>query len=92
MVSRCRRIIAWALVICIAGLFWLAKLSSSYRQCDSAYKQDAAYHEATNSQQERIRRFVICEGEFFDANKEAVTAAATVAIAAFTLILWLATS
>jgi hypothetical protein len=84
---------AWALILCAAASFLgLAKLSPSYRQCDAEHKQSPRNQETANSQQERARRFIICEGAFFDANKEAVTAAATVAIAAFTLILWLATS
>jgi len=81
-----------AFIFVIIGALWLAKLSPSYRECDANRKQDPAYHESANSQAERARRFVICEGAFFDANKEAITAGATIAIAIFTLVLWLATS
>ncbi len=92
MPRRLRDTIAWTLFIfVIAGLLWLAKLSPSYRECDADYKQHPAYSESTNSHKERIRRFVLCEGAFFDANHDAITAIATLAIAIFTLTLWRAT-
>src|SRR6267154_4374112 len=92
MHARWRVIAPWICVVGVLGALWLPKLSPSYKQCDAHEKQYAATEKARNSQEERARRFVICEGAFVDANREAITAAATVAIAAFTLVLWLATS
>jgi hypothetical protein len=86
------RVALAASIFAVIGAVWLVKLSPSYRECDANRKQDPAYHESANSQGERARRFVICEGAFFDANKEAITALATIAIAGFTLTLWLATT
>jgi hypothetical protein len=79
------------LLFAFAGALWLGKLSPSYRQCDANNKQGHAYNESANSQQERTRRFIVCQGAFFESNREAVTAVATVFIAVFTLTLWLAT-
>src|SRR5947207_8215761 len=84
MHARWRVIAPWICVVGVLGALWLAKLSPSYKQCDAHEKQYAATEKARNSQEERARRFVICEGAFVDANREAITAAATVAIAAFT--------
>src|SRR6185312_6761405 len=87
-----RSALAIALIVCAIGAaLWAAKLSHSYQECDASYKHGYAYPENANSQQERARRFIVCEGAFFDANKEAITAGATIAIAVFTLVLWLAT-
>ena len=84
MHARWRVIAPWICVVGVLGALWLAKLSPSYKQCDAHEKQYAATEKARNSQEERARRFVICEGAFVGANREAITAAATVAIAAFT--------
>ena len=85
-------VIAGVVLFCASvGGLWLAKISPSYQDCDAYYKQGSAYEESPNSQKERVRRFVRCEGKFFDANKEAIAAGATTVIAWFTLALWLAT-
>jgi hypothetical protein len=91
MLKRPHVVIA-GFIFAAIGALWLAKLSPSYRECDGNRKRDPAFHASANSQAERARRLVICEGAFFDANKEAITALATIAIAGFTLTRWLATT
>jgi hypothetical protein len=83
-------------------LLFIGAFVASERAFSPAFQQCIAAHENNNdggSAEKNpslfgvtIDRYVRCSGEFIEANKEAITALATVIIAAFTGTLWVATS
>jgi hypothetical protein len=79
-----------AVLIAVAALIYLATLSSSYRQCDSDRQQGYSQYGEPNFF-EKSGTLIVCEGATIDANGELLTALGTLAVASFTLTLWLAT-
>jgi hypothetical protein len=93
-----RALLAWAcFTLALAAFAWIGTLSPSYQKC-------ATQHESRNGQNKksdlhdpvtkgsRVPLFLLCEGAFIDENNGTLTALATIAIAAFTLTLWRATT
>lgn len=84
-----KRILSWgALVLAVCLLLGAATLSSSYRDCD-ANRQKTYAQKNKPDFLEKSGTFIVCEGVSGDANGELLTALATIAVAAFTLTLWL---
>ena len=98
MLKRRRSFLTGAcFVFALAALALIGTFSPSYQKC-------AADHERTQAQNEQpdlhkhvagrvhIPLFWLCEGAFIDENNGTLGALATIAIAAFTLTLWRATT
>jgi hypothetical protein len=98
MLKHSRSFLAGAFfVFVLVALALIGTLSPSYQKC-------AADHERNHGQNEQhdlheaiadrvhIPAFLLCEGAFIDENNGTLTALATIAIAAFTLTLWRATT
>jgi hypothetical protein len=84
-------------VLALAALTLIGTLSPSYQKCAADHQRDHAQNEQPNlhegiASHAQIPVLLICEGAFIDANNGTLTALATIAIAAFTLTLWLATT
>ena len=76
--------------IVLVGMFVFIErtFSTTFQQCvakNSSAPQSSAFGVTVDS-------YVRCTGEFIDDNGEAITALATIVIAAFTFTLWVATS
>ena len=98
MIKHSRTFLAstcFALVL--AAFAWIGTLSPSYQKCTADHEghygqgeQSDLHKTISNSPQ--IPLFLLCEGAFIDENNGTLTALATIAIAAFTLTLWRATT
>jgi hypothetical protein len=100
MLNRSRGFLAIALFVFGAAVIaWAGIYSPSFQKCNTGYESSNPQNPTSDSDQpivtlgrsERLWRFAHCEGVFLDENSAAITAIATLAIAAFTLTLWLAT-
>lgn len=86
--------------LAIAALAWAGIFSPSYQECYAAHERSDSHDPKANADQpvsrltlgQHLWRFAQCEALFLNENNGAVTALATIAIAGFTLILWIATS
>jgi hypothetical protein len=93
-----RTFLAWAVfVFVLAALALIGTHSSSYQKCAADYERDYAHDEQSNlykgiAIRGKIAAILICEGAFIDENNGTLGALATIAIAAFTLTLWRATT
>ena len=77
--------------ICLAGVVlvsWASTHSSSYEVCEQERYSSGTETVAFNKE---IAYFLVCEGVTIDSNGELLTALGTIAIAVFTLTLWLVT-
>jgi hypothetical protein len=85
----------FALVLAALGL--IGTFSSSYQKCTSDEERNHSQNKQSNLDENissaiQIPVFWLCEGKFIDENNGTLTALATIAIAAFTLTLWRATT
>jgi hypothetical protein len=79
-------------VLGVAGLLWALTFSPSFQNCHAAADQNNVKKEQQSTVPVGVWQIVRCEAVSLNENNGAVTAVATLAIAGFTLILWLATS
>lgn len=93
MLRRSHAILATVLfVLGVAALVWALTFSPSFQNCHVATDQNNARREQQSAIPVGVWHIVRCEAVSLNENNGAVTAVATLAIAGFTLILWLATS
>jgi hypothetical protein len=93
MLGRSHFFLATALfVLGLAGVGWALTFSPSYQNCRAAADQNDAKKEQQSAIPVGVWHLIRCEAVSLNENNGTVTAVATIAIAAFTLILWLATS
>jgi hypothetical protein len=93
MLGRSHAILATVLfVLGVAALVWALTFSTSFQNCHAAADQNNAKKEQQSAIPVGVWHIVRCEAVSLNENNGAVTAVATLAIAGFTLILWLATS
>jgi hypothetical protein len=101
MLKYARTLLVWCcvtLVLTIAA--WGATYSPSYRKCVSDHANHKGGDKGSNLNEsiasgsgvEVLPVFLLCEGAFIDENNGTITALATLAIAAFALTLWRATT
>jgi len=84
-----KRFLSWgALAISIVLLLSIATQSGSYKACQVDHEKSYGKLELPLIF-EVAETFVVCEGVAGDANGDLLTALATIAVAAFTLTLWL---
>lgn len=87
--------VGWGLLVLVVYLL-IATHSSSFHECFEAEKGKSSYHQLGEGRSglgvlARFRLHQTCVGAFTDGNKEAITALATLLIAAFTITLSIAT-
>jgi len=75
-------------ILCVVLLGFLGTLSSTFQQCDGGRSAGYSQKEQPNFR-EKTGTIIVCEGMTIDANGGLLTALATIAVAAFTLTLWL---
>jgi hypothetical protein len=90
-----RALFGWSCVaLLVTAGAWLGSVSSSFEKCSNEHRYNAEADSSEGAQKslisKNIRLFVRCEGAFLDANSVLITGIATIAIAGFTLNLWLA--
>jgi hypothetical protein len=100
MLRRIRLWIMW--VVVLSGIVWIVVSAQSFQKCVHEHKngnQYKALHEGSDVLGSLIRRKIArfrlvsyCAVDFTDANEHAITALAGVAVALFTLYLWLTTA
>ncbi len=93
MQRRAAHIFLWLSLILLAVSIcvFLVTLSPSYQSCIANYKQS----NGDNREQgfvENTAQLIVCEASSLNINTGAITALATIAVAAFTLTLWLVTN
>ncbi|HEY2069648.1 MAG TPA: hypothetical protein VGG48_08865 [Rhizomicrobium sp.] len=77
--------------LCVIGVLYAATCSASFQECQTT--RTSSYADYDNPDFfEQIGTLIVCEGVTGDANGELLTALATIAVAAFTLTLYFATS
>jgi hypothetical protein len=98
MLKHARTFLAWSCFVFVVAAFALiGTLSPSYRKCAAAHERDHGQQKQAKLDQAvtgrpQIPLLLVCEGAFIDENSGTLTALATIAIAAFTLTLWRATT
>jgi hypothetical protein len=92
MLRRSHVILATVFVLGVVALVCTLTFSPSFKKCHAAVDQNSAKGEEQSAIPVGVWHVVQCEAVSLNENNGAVTAVATLGIAAFTLILWLATS
>jgi hypothetical protein len=98
MPKHSRSVVAGAFfVLAIAALALIGMLSPSYQKCAADQERDYGQNEQpylhkSITSRIQIPVLLVCEGAFIEENNGTLTALATIAIAAFTLTLWRATT
>ena len=98
MLKHSRSFLAAACFMLVLAAFALiGTLSPSYQKCASDHESNYGQNKQANLHETivsgvRVPVFLLCEGSFIDENNGTLTALATIAIAAFTLTLWRATT
>lgn len=100
MKNRGRTFLAWSgFASTLAILLWLGSITPSFEKCVAEHEKGrdqsitAQSHEVVSIRFfPRVGIFFRCQGVVIDENGATLTALATIAIAGFTLTLWLATT
>jgi hypothetical protein len=99
LLKHSRSFLAWScFALALALMAWIGSLSPSYQKCAAEHERHYGNNESTNLHErspnlrEIMPVFLMCEGAFIDENSGTLAALATIAIAAFTLTLWRATT